>query len=187
MRKVIINVEACKNVGNRKLGCVSSERLAGRTGNGPFLAGTILGAVKHHVAIDHVVVKPVKVFLEAHDHIPRQPCLIVGGWPMQKGVFVVFAKPLPQPIEALASRSRGCAADWPHSTEVKGEKPDLCAVNSLLNFHTRILDEDLGVWCDVTPFGYCLQTHVRHAYAMHKCFDVPLSPLHSRALAEGEQ
>lgn len=156
VREVILNVEICKDVGNRKFGCVRSEWLARRTGDDPFLARTIFGAVKHHVAIDHVVVKPVKVSFEAQDHIPGQPSLIVGGWPMQKGVFVVFAKPLSQPIEALASRSRGCVAGWPHPTEVKGEKPDLCAVDPLLNFHTRILNEDLGVWRDVPPFGYGL-------------------------------
>lgn len=93
--KFVAVVEAQQDVGEGELKGVGAEILAGAAGDGPFLAWPILGAIEHYVTVDEVVVQAVEIVLKPPDHVSREPGLVITRRPVQEGIFVVFAEPLP--------------------------------------------------------------------------------------------
>lgn len=187
VRELVAGVKAEEDVGEGEVVRVGAEGLAGFGQDGPFLARAVFGAVEDDVAVDEVVVEAVEVVGEAHDHVVGEPGVFVCGGPVQEGVFVVFAEPFAQAVEAPSCGGRGGAGYGPHFVKVEGKEPGLGTVDALFDFHAGVLEEHLGVGCDVAPFWDGLKTHVEHSRAMHECFDIAFSPLHAGVFAECEQ
>lgn len=187
VRELVAGVKAEEDVGKGQIVRVGAEGLAGFGQDSPFLARAVFGAVEDDVAVDEVVVEAVEIVGETHDHVMGQPGVFVCRGPVQEGVFVVFAEPFTQALEAPSGGGGGGAGYGPHFVEVEGKEPDLGTVDALFDFHAGVLEEHLGVGCDVAPFWDGLKTHIEHSRAMHECFDVAFSPLHAWSFAECEQ
>ena len=186
MREAVGIVETEKDVGEGKFEGICTEVLARPAGYDPFLSRAILGPIEHYVSVNKVIVQAMKVVLETHDHITSQPGLLIAWRPMQESILIILAKPFSKPVKAASSSRWWCCSRRPHFAEVERQKPALCTMYPLFNLHIGILQEHLGMWCNIAPFWYRLKAHLEHANTMHESLNVTLSPLYVRSLAKGK-
>ena len=187
VRETVGVVEAEKDVGEGKLKGICTEGLARAAGYNPFLSWAIFGPIEHYVSVNKVIVQAMKVVLKTHDHITGQPGLLIAWRPMQESILVILAKPFPEPVEAASSSRGWCCSRRPHFAEVERQKPALCTMYPLFDLHIGVLQEHLGMRCNITPFRYRLKAHVEHANTMHESLNITLSPLYIGSLAKGKQ
>ena len=187
VREAILIVEIGKHVGHRELKGVGTEALACSRGDGPFLVWSPFSTIENDVPIHEIVIEPMEVIGQANHHVATQPGRIIGGRPMEEGILIVLAEPLPQPVKTGPSSGLGADRDGPHFREVEGEEPALGSVDALLYLHGGILQEHLRVRGDISPFGNGLKPKIEHADTVHKGFDVALTPLDVAQFTERQQ